>query len=90
MSFKRFRTDRMSREEVIETIERFLAGKPKRYGEWDDFISVPLDDENLERIRNIVASLSDRYPAQGRGYCNDEGLKVLRRLVDELRSQTTA
>jgi hypothetical protein len=66
--------------EVARYIDDFLAGSGGRW-DWDDFISIPLEDPELEVIRKQCAALPDRYPpTQPRQYCSQEGLAELRRL----------
>jgi len=69
-------------EEVIREITDFL----NRVGgahDWDDFISIRIDDERLNAIRIECADLPVRYPAGNcRQYCGDEGLKRLQEIVD--------
>ncbi len=80
------RTDHMTREEVIGVIERFLSNTPKHPWEWDDFVSVPLDDKDLDRVRQICEAAHTRYPPVGRGYTNEEGLHIIQKALDDLRA----
>jgi hypothetical protein len=70
--------------EVCQSIEDFLAGRGEAR-DWDDFISIPIEDSELNNIRLICAKLPDSHPpATKTEYCNEQGQKVLRELVDKL------
>ena len=78
----------LTRGEVADLITAFLAGSGGRW-DWDDFISVPMKDIKLERVRLAAASMPERFPPSEPGwYCNDEGLKQLRQLAEALREST--
>jgi hypothetical protein len=73
-------------EEVIREIAAFLNGTGGAY-DWDDFISIPIDDEQLNAIRIECAELPEKYPAgDRRQYCGDEGLKRLQYIVGHLEA----
>src|SRR5436190_27641 len=75
-----------SKEEVAIIIENFISGKGSDW-EWDDFISCPINDLRLEKVRYRCASLDEEFPAEKSGeFCNAEGIKVLKDYVLELRS----
>ncbi len=74
-----------SRREVADIIENFLNG---RSGErdWDDFISVPIRDEELNQIRLRCAALPEEFPAyRSDEYCSNAGREVLKNYATELR-----
>lgn len=74
-----------SKAEVARIIENFLEGKGNDY-DWDDFISIPILDNELERIRRDCAHLDQKYPATVKGqFCNGEGMDVLRSYVKILK-----
>ena len=75
----------MTREEVIGVIERFLSDAPRHPWEWDDFVSVPLDDARLDGIRELCEVAHTQYPPVDRGYCSEEGLRVIRKALEDLR-----
>ena len=83
----KLRTDHMTREEVIGVIERFLTDTPMRPWEWDDFLSVPLDDARLDLAREQCQIVHRAYPAAGKGYCNEEGLRVIQKVLEDLRAK---
>ncbi len=77
---------KISREDVANYIEDFLADKGGPW-DWDDFISIRIkNNPELEAIRLRCGRLPDEYPPDQGGYCNSEGIKVLRQILDELRS----
>ena len=76
---------KVTRTDVAKYIEDFLSGKDGPY-DWDNFISVRIkNDADLEAMRLRIGGLPDQYPADRGGYCNEEGIKVLRQILDELR-----
>lgn len=76
--------NRDEKSEVADVITRFMSGKIGPH-EWDDFISIPLDDPYLEAIRLRCRDLPDDFPPQKRGeYCSSEGDVVLRQILGEL------
>lgn len=79
---------RLSREEVAEYIDNFLQNRGGDY-DWDDFTSIPLDyDPYLEGIRLKCGAVRDEYPPPPgvAAYCNEQGMQVLREMLDELRA----
>ena len=69
---------------VRRIINEFLDGSGGRW-DWDNFLSGPLMDPELERVRLIAADVPERFPPGiTGGYCSSEGLQVLRRLADAL------
>ena len=70
---------------VAERIRDFLLGRGGRL-DWDEFISFPIADRSLEEIRCLCGSLPGKYRPTIHGYyCNQEGLRMLREIVDKLR-----
>ena len=80
--------NRMTADEVADAIERFIERRGGPY-DWDDFISVPIYDDDLDAIRLRCAGLSDEFPASG-AYCSEEGYAVLDELVRQLRTASQA
>ena len=75
----------MTNEDVANIIEAFLNGTGEKW-EWDDFISIRQKDIYLENIRNICDTISLKYPSDKAGhYANDEGFKILKEIIKELR-----
>ena len=75
----------MSGDEVASAIDDFLGDRGGPYA-WDEFISTPLSDPFLEEIRITAAATHERFPPpDGRGWCNEEGVAVLRQLAARAR-----
>jgi hypothetical protein len=74
--------------EVAEVLQAFLDGTDGPWA-WDDFLSVPLRDQALERIRLVCVNLPNDHPPRSRGfYCSAEGIEVIRALVTEVRDRS--
>ena len=80
------RSRRATAEDLARTIEEFLDGTGRPW-DWDDFTQGgSFEDDRLERIRLRCAGLSEEFPTNEKGhYCSDEGLRVLRSMVTDLR-----
>lgn len=78
----------LTRSEVATIIDEFLSGVGGRW-DWDDFCSFPIADPELESIRQRCIGVRDEYPSET-GYCGDEGLRVLRGFVAQLRQRAGA
>jgi hypothetical protein len=79
----------LSKREVRDYILNFLSGTgdPR---DWDDFISISLDDDELEHIRLRCAALPELFPPSkhsGR-YSNDQGFAELVKLARMLEEGT--
>jgi hypothetical protein len=77
----------LTREQVAHTLEAFLDGGADPYT-WDGFtLGMEFEDEDLDRIRRRCAGLSEEFPPHlGKGYCNEEGIKVIREYIRQLRT----
>jgi hypothetical protein len=75
----------LTREGVAGEIEAFLSGSGGAQ-DWSDFCTFNLADPELDEIRARCARLREEFPpgASG-GYCNEEGMEVLRGYVLYLR-----
>jgi hypothetical protein len=70
---------------AADVIERFIEGKSSDW-EWDDFISSPIGNPILEKIRARCLQLDKEFPPTNSGqYTNDKGLEILRSYVEQLR-----
>jgi hypothetical protein len=77
-----------TREEVANTIEGFISGTGRQW-DWDGFVSIRLDDPELEAIRQRCVSLPVEFPpSTTTDYCSDAGIQVMRDLVQGLRSSS--
>jgi hypothetical protein len=75
-----------TREEVARILEDFLASRGGAW-DWDDFISLPLDDQELEAIRIRCAKLDSEFPAAEKGhFCGPQGFEIIRGYIRQLRA----
>jgi hypothetical protein len=81
------RKSKLNHEEVAQILENFLEGKGKKLA-WDGFTQgMSFDDKKLERIRVRCAGLSQEFPPNNpHEYCNEQGRKVIRQYIKELRA----
>ena len=68
---------RLSQAEVLAIIARFVSNTPAHPREWEDFLRAPIANKRLETVRQRCLSL----PA------GDEGTRVLREIIRELRTE---
>jgi hypothetical protein len=74
-------------EQVAKALEDFIEDKGGDH-DWDDFLHSPIKDSFLESVRKRCEDVFDEYPAKEKGfYCSDEGMRVLRGLLDEVRAK---
>lgn len=79
------RRSQITSNKVANIIERFVEGKSTDW-EWDDFISVPIHDPRLEKIRKRCAQLDKEFPPNNAGeYTNEQGLDILKEFITLLR-----
>ena len=77
-----------TRQEVAETIEAFVNGTGRQW-DWDGFISIRLDDPDLEAIRQKCIAVRDEYPpSKPTDYCSEAGMEVMRGLAQSLGAST--
>ena len=71
--------------QLAELLEGFVNGTCDEW-EWDDFISVPQKDPELEAVRLRCETLDVEFPPRkAREYCNDEGAAILLNYAQQLR-----
>ena len=76
----------ITRQEVVSLIRSFLNGSIGDW-EWDDFISAPQRDPEIEAVRQRLIAIYDEFPAgKSGGYCNNGGLIELTRIADVLEA----
>ena len=74
------------RTQIAALIRRFVQGNVEPY-EWDDFVSIPLKDPELEELRIACVNLPKRFPpSDRRHYCSQAGLENLEALVRRLEA----
>ena len=78
-------------EEAAQTIEAFFDGRSGRW-DWDDFLSLSKEDSYLEDVAMRCNRVSYDYPTkkEENGYCNAEGIDVLRAIAMEVRDRLNA
>jgi len=77
-------------DDIAATIDRFVDGKCEEY-EWDDLMSHPLVDPELEAVRRECADIEVAHPPRHeKEWCNDEGGRALRRIAKRIRAKLRA
>jgi len=72
-----FSKSRMNKLDLAMLIRSFVSGTSDPW-EWDDFVSVPQCEPELEQIRKRLLALPNEYPPVKSGeYCNAEGTLLL-------------
>jgi hypothetical protein len=76
----------MTRAEAADIIDRFARDDPKMGAwDWDDFTCPGVyQDDLITRVVEECNEIYNKYPANGRGYCNEQGTARLLELRDEL------
>jgi hypothetical protein len=71
---------------MADVIEGFVDATLYYWG-WDDFMSIRLDDPDLEKIRQRCIDVDREFPPTGGdGYCNKEGVAWLLEAARTLRT----
>lgn len=74
--------------QVAKFMEDFLTGAGPKW-EWDDFLSTPVADAELEKMRERCRHLDLEFPPDKPGrFTNDQGFAVIRGYLDQLRRST--
>ena len=74
-------------EQVAKAIDDFASGAPNQW-EWDGFISIRIDDPELEKIRQRCISVRDEFPPDKvTDYCSPAGMEEMRKLAEGLRAK---
>jgi hypothetical protein len=74
-----------TREEVAKILEDFVSSCGNAWA-WDDFLTLAMDDDELESVRVRCVTLDSEFPAPEKGhFCGPEGLEVIRGYVRQLR-----
>lgn len=79
-----------TRTDVASVLERFLYNEITDE-EWDDFICIPIQDSELERIRTQCEKLSIDYPPEIEGRnTNKQGEELLKMFITQLRGDLSS
>lgn len=82
----RYRRQLTQRHDAADAIGAMIGGEDV-FSEWDEFLSTPAADREVERIRRHCLSLPREFPPQARGaYCGEQGMRVLRGYALHLRA----
>ena len=72
---------KITRTEAAGIITRFINDEAGEY-EWDDFISRPIEDSFVSKIRDECVKVFDEYPStNGSEYCSVKGVEMLANLA---------
>jgi len=85
----KMRPDAITRtaNDVSEIIEEFVAGTGHERA-WDDFLSLSIEDPELDAIRLQCNQIDSAYPPDRPGrFCNDAGAERLRGIALRLRTR---
>ena len=71
--------------EVVRFLADFLNATGHKW-DWDDFLSTPITDAELEKIRQHCRKLDLEFPPDTPGeFCNAKGLDLIRGYLEQLR-----
>ncbi len=77
----------LTTEQVYQEIQSFI-NKQGGAWDWDDFLYAPIKDPYLKEIQQKCLNLPDKYPpGDPKEYCNEEGIKILKQLLSDLKSK---
>jgi len=66
------------------SFEAFVEGTGRDW-DWDDFCSLRFEDRELDAIRlKCINLIFTHPPPSGYGYCNEQGIQLLREVVNDL------
>jgi len=72
------------RAKVSDLLRRFVSGQVEEY-EFDDFLSIPVDDPEIEAARLEIVEIPTRYPPEFAGeFTSALGRKRLLEIAGEL------
>jgi len=74
-----------TKQEVSDIIEHFIDGTGGKW-DWDDFCSLRIADPDLDLIRVKCSGLDSTHPPAVKGhFCNENGIRLMREMVQSLR-----
>ncbi|MEY2501790.1 MAG: hypothetical protein QOG12_1045 [Verrucomicrobiota bacterium] len=72
---------------MASTIDGFASGAANQW-DWDGFISIRIDDPELEKIRQRCIAIRDEFPPEKvTDYCSPAGMEEMRKLAESLRAR---
>jgi len=75
--------------DALETVRRFVEGQSLDSWEWGDFLSLPATDQTVRELQGFSLQLAVDYPPIDKTqYCSEEGVRQLRRRLEELDKVT--
>jgi hypothetical protein len=81
---------KMTRTELADLLEGFVNGTCGDW-EWDNFLSVPHDDPEIEKIHDRCEQLDVEFPPTKPGqFCNEEGEAILLYYARQLREESSS
>ncbi|OGV61499.1 MAG: hypothetical protein A2283_12755 [Lentisphaerae bacterium RIFOXYA12_FULL_48_11] len=76
-----------SPDKIAQAIEAFVNGTCGPY-DWDDFMTCPSDNPELEAIRKECEQVETQFPARGPNeWCNPEGGQTLLKIAQRIRGK---
>ncbi len=80
------RRNKRTAAEVAVFIENFLERRGSEW-DWDEFLTLPIHDPHLDRIRERCRDLPRVFPSlDKKDYCSEAGLLEMRRMVIGLKA----
>jgi hypothetical protein len=74
----------ISKTEIMDILERFLKGTLGSWA-WDDLISAPIKDQELESVHKELLKIRSDFPSGAMGaWCSREGVEQIKRLYERL------
>ncbi len=81
----RYRAQINDRAEAADAIDAFVT-QSDAFSDWDKFIATPVEDAELEEIRQRCARVVEEYPPEGAEPCGVEGIEILEAYAARLRT----
>jgi hypothetical protein len=84
-NMKSFHKSDTSRDDVVRILQGMLDDTLNEW-DWDDFISIPIKDVFLDKIRIRCDSTRELFPPSKVGeWCNEQGLEEIRSILKTLK-----
>ena len=79
---------KMTKVKLADLLEGFVNGTCANW-EWDNFLSIPHDDPEIEKIHDRCEQLDVEFPPRKPGqFCNEQGQAVLLNYARQLREKS--